>query len=245
MQSKDILAVINKNRLSWQRFHDASKLDEGAKTSYAVKLDFEAKHYKGYPRLPSLPLPMPDEPKMGLGQALGKRCSFRDFTGKKVPLTKMSTLLYYGMGMKGKKGQRFYPSAGGLYPVEAYILSLHTPLSPGLYHYYVRSHLLEELITLPTFDTGSYFAQSWIQNAAFVIILTASIKRGMQKYGERAYRYMMIEAGHIGQTVSLIAPALRLSACAIGGFYDDRLNRLIDLEEGDEEAIYCMAVGRT
>lgn len=250
MQSPDIRSVLHKRDLKWKQFHQSSSLDDTRVHETAKHLlDFEKKHYKGYPRLTSIPLPRPVSiQKFGLRSALQKRSSFRDFTGHEISLPLMSAILYYGTGIKRNQvpgnESRYYPSAGGLYPLETYVISLHTPLPRGVYHYYVRSHLLEELVLMPELKVEEYFAQSWLANAACIIVLTACIKRGLQKYGERAYRYMHIEAGHIGQNISLLSSPLHVGSCAIGGFYDDRLNTLLDVEPGDEEAIYCIAIGK-
>jgi len=63
------------------------------------------------------------------------------------------------------------------------------------------------------------------------------------KYKDRGYRYIFIEAGHLGQNISLVAKNLNLSTCAIGGFIDEELNNLLDIDSQKESVIYIFAVG--
>jgi len=64
----------------------------------------------------------------------------------------------------------------------------------------------------------------------------------MWKYGERGYRYVWLEAGHVGQNLYLIATALGLGAVAIGGFFDAEANHLAELP-ADEQFIYMVCIG--
>jgi SagB-type dehydrogenase family enzyme len=61
------------------------------------------------------------------------------------------------------------------------------------------------------------------------------------KYSDRGYRFALIEAGHAAQNLSLIAEALKLKCCSIGGFLDDELADILELS-GDELALYGIAL---
>ncbi|HEY68776.1 MAG TPA: SagB/ThcOx family dehydrogenase, partial [Thermoflexia bacterium] len=61
---------------------------------------------------------------------------------------------------------------------------------------------------------------------------------------ERAYRYVLLEAGHIGQNLYLAATSMGLGACAVGAFLDDDLNDLLGLDGKDEAALYIISVGK-
>ena len=86
--------------------------------------------------------------------------------------------------------------------------------------------------------------QEFLGEAALVWILTVRLQRVRWKYGERAYRYALLEAGHIAQNVYLAATALGLGACAVGAFLDDDLHRLLGIDGREEFALYLLAVGR-
>lgn len=204
--------------------------------------------YKGYQRMKSIKI-FPDRAlKIRLSDALINRKSNREFNNKKLYFKTISTLLYYSAGINSEKSSnlkyRFYPSAGARYPIEIYLLSINSELPNGLYHYYIKNNLLEELLTFEKLNLNLFFDQDWIKNSGIIIILTGVYKRTTQKYGDRGYRYVLIEAGHLSQNLYLIASALNLSSCAIGGFVDDTLNELLDISNKKEHVIYCLALGR-
>jgi hypothetical protein len=66
---------------------------------------------------------------------------------------KLSSLLYHVAGIREKnefmQANRFYPSAGARYPLEVYPLVFNVKgIKSGIYHYYVKNHLLEYLLQL-------------------------------------------------------------------------------------------------
>jgi len=159
-------------------------------------------------------------------------------------------LLYLADGITAHKygiGFRSAPSAGALYPIEIYpVVNRVTGLEPGIYHYNVRDHALELL------KGGDYrgqlirycLGQEMPGTANVVLILTAIFHRTRWKYRERAYRYVMLEAGHIGQNIYLAATAMGMGACAIGAFLDDPINRLLEVDGVREAVVYLLTVGR-
>jgi SagB-type dehydrogenase family enzyme len=118
-------------------------------------------------------------------------------------------------------------------------------LVPGVYHYaadrrgleLLRRRDLIEQLSEATFDPAT------ISGAAVVFILTGIFSRTYFKYGERGYRFALLEAGHICQNVLLEATALKLGAVPIGGFVDDKINEMLDLDGVDEAAVYLIAAG--
>jgi SagB-type dehydrogenase family enzyme len=79
--------------------------------------------------------------------------------------------------------------------------------------------------------------------AAVVFAWAAVVDRAKQRYGERAYRYIYMDAGHAGQNLHLAATALGLGCCAIGAFFDDEVNAILGLDGLEETAVYLSVVG--
>ena len=75
----------------------------------------------------------------------------------------------------------------------------------------------------------------WGQSAIF--------QRIKWKYGQRAYRYIYLDAGHIAENLALSATSLRLGSCQIGALYDDEINQIIDVDGSEESVIYMSVVG--
>ena len=65
------------------------------------------------------------------------------------------------------------------------------------------------------------------------------------KYGDRGYRHVLAEAGHLAQNLYLISSALGLSCCAMGGYYDEEINNLLDIDGVGESIVYILAIGNS
>ena len=118
-------------------------------------------------------------------------------------------------------------------------------LTPGSYHFNVNQNLLEQL-AMGDFQfniAASALDQSMAKEAAVVFVWTAVVERTKWKYRERGYRYLYLDAGHIGQNLYLAATSLGLGCCTIGAFYDDEVNQLIGVDGKKETAVYLGAVG--
>jgi SagB-type dehydrogenase family enzyme len=209
--------------------------------------------YKVYPNPLSrieLPPPLQAEGK-GIWSTLRERESIRDYEQESLSLEKVSQLLWASQGITRERGEwqfRTSPSAGALYPIETYLaVNRVEELTAGLYHYEVRHHRLAFLREEPLIGaalTRAALGQMMFQKASVILIWTAVVSRSVRKYGERAYRYIYMDAGHVAQNLYLAATALDLASCAVGAFFDDEVNKVLDLDGRDETAIYMATVGR-
>ncbi len=202
--------------------------------------------FKTYPDAPRHVLPPSAPMPVRLDEALNRRRSVRDYADTPISLEALSALLHAAQGITEPSfPKRAAPSAGALYPLEVYVSAQRVAgLAPGLYHYAVREHALERLkddVRRPL--TVACLDQEHVPTAAAVFVLTAIFQRERWKYKGRAYRYILMEAGHVGQNIYLAATALGLGACAIGAFYDDLLNELLGVDGEEEAALYVLTVG--
>ncbi|MEK7597021.1 MAG: SagB/ThcOx family dehydrogenase [Patescibacteria group bacterium] len=248
--SKQLEILLKRPFLAYEKFHSLTNIN--AKQFSVKQLSrsewpetWKKQYFKGYPRLPQVSLPKPNLSPLSLQTILEKRRSKRTFSAIPMSRQSLSTLLYYSAGINqhNRKINRFYPSAGGRFPLEVYVVSTNTQFSKGLYHYYVPSHSLEKLSLLNDFSYKNYFNQKWIEKANSLILITGVFKRNTIKYQNRGYRYILLEAGHIGQNFYLVSTALGLSCCAIGGFADNNFNNLLDIDGINESVLYVLAIG--
>lgn len=206
--------------------------------------------YKVYPDSKRIFLLEPDiHSEKTLDEIFKKRRSIRSFSNIPVSKKQLSYLLWASTGIQREEsGHEFRtaPSAGALYPIETYLVVNNVEDVPkGIYHYNIRGHYLEEL------KTGDYswdiakaaLEQEMCAVAAVVFIWTAIFQRSKCKYGQRAYRYIYLDAGHIAQNLALAAVDLGLGSCQVGAFYDDEVNTIIDVDGVDESVIYMSVVG--
>jgi SagB-type dehydrogenase family enzyme len=167
-----------------------------------------------------------------------------------MSLEELSRLLYYTGGINAERWGhklRAAPSAGALYPIEVYpVVHRVAGLPAGLYHYGVHDHILSSLRTADLSGKIARFGlmQEFLGQANLVLVFTAIFQRLRWKYQERAYRYALLEAGHLGQNVYLAATSMGLGACAVGAFLDDGLNGMLGVDGQREAAIYMLAVGK-
>ncbi len=85
--------------------------------------------------------------------------------------------------------------------------------------------------------------QPYIATAAAVFVITGYYARVNWKYGARAFRYMCMDVGFAGENLYLVAEALGLGACAVAGFIDDALERLLGIDSHDEIPMLLLTVG--
>jgi SagB-type dehydrogenase family enzyme len=203
--------------------------------------------YKTYPGAKRIALPDP-HPYRGLSleEAIEARRSRRTYSGQPLSLAELSRLLYAAQGITQRQGElRAAPSAGALYPIELYAVAHNVAgLEAGIYHYAAPAHELE--LVRPgdwrAAVTRAGLGQGHLGQANVCFILSAVFQRTRWKYHERAYRYVLLETGHIGQNLYLAATSMGLGACAVGSFLDDDLNGLLGLD-GEEEAALVMIAG--
>lgn len=111
------------------------------------------------------------------------------------------------------------PSAGGLHPLETYVVAVDVDgLEPGIYHYHPVEHALRPVHVpdldlrqaLPTFLAG----QQWFADAPLHLIQVARFPRNYWKYRKhpKAYRAVLLDAGHLSQQWMLSATELGLAA---------------------------------
>ena len=204
--------------------------------------------YKDYDDAPFAALPdRPVASTMPLRDAVQRRHSTREYAGTPLSTDAFSALVRHAGGLRdGAAGRRTAPSSGALYPIEVYpVVNAVEGVAPGVYHYDVRRHGLSQL---RAGDVGADVMrygldQDFLATANVVVVLTLIHQRMRFKYRDRSYRYGLIEAGHLGQNLYLVATALGLGACAVGAFHDDGINDLLGVDGREEVAVYLLAAG--
>lgn len=202
--------------------------------------------FKRYQHAKCTPLPEPKPLDGNLWDSVIGRRSCRTYSGRPLEIEQLGTLAFLMHGIQAS-GRRTVPSAGGLYPLELYVISGNvTGRSPGLDHYDPRQHGLTRLASGDFLQNiaEAIFVPEALEGAAAVFVLSAMFGRSKVKYGERAYRFALMEAGHATQNLCLAAEAAGLGACPIGGFIDDQMNDLIHVDGVEEAVLYLGIVGQ-
>jgi len=192
-----------------------------------------------------LPEPKTDE-HMSVARALYLRRSVREYRNEPMTIGEVAQLVWAAQGVTALGGYRTAPSAGALYPLEVYIVVGQVrELAPGVYHYKPAEHTLVKTLDHDVRrELGEAAAeQTWLQNAAMLLVLTARPERTTDKYGAHGLRYIHMEAGHAAQNLALEAVALGLGSVAISAFDGERVRRILALKTS-EEPLYLLSVGK-
>jgi SagB-type dehydrogenase family enzyme len=167
----------------------------------------------------------------------------------KINLKELSYLLGFAFGLnkinRSNDFNRFHPSGGGRYALEYYIfVNKSEDLERGTYHYNIKEHKLEMIKKISKDKSlPKLFAYDWAQEAACYIIITSVFDRLYPKYGERGYRYALLEAGHVGQNLCLLCSDLSISICPIGGTFDVQIENELMLDGHNETVVYSLVLG--
>jgi SagB-type dehydrogenase family enzyme len=193
-----------------------------------------------------LKLPEPQlKSDVSLEESLQNRRSIRQYSNTPLKLEDVSQILWSSQGITSEYGWRTAPSAGGLYPLEVYLIagSVYN-LNSGVYKYISASHSLTLFISKDLREelAGAALDQIPVKIGAIDIVISAVYERTTQKYGERGIRYTHIEAGHAAQNILLQSTALSLGAVPIGAFDDNLVKKLLGMPE-DENPLYIIPVG--
>lgn len=192
-----------------------------------------------------LPPPRLDS-EFSIEKALLLRRSVREYTGDPLTLDEVSQLLWAAQGITDPRGFRTAPSAGGLYPLEIYLVAGDVEnLEAGVYKYRPLGH---ELVKIRSGDLrealcAAALGQTWVKEAAINILIMGVYERTTVKYGDRGIRYVHMEAGHAAQNVCLQATALNLGTVTVGAFQDDQVQQVL-MAPDNEKPLYVMPVGR-
>ncbi len=177
-----------------------------------------------------------------------KRRSTRAYTGESLTLAELKQLLdftyhplhYQEQGLDGS------PDYFDLSLVETFLaVSFVDGLEEGCYYYAPNAQELRQ-IRFKNFRQELHFlclGQELGRDAAVALFHTADLKAAVAAYGDRVYRYLHMDAGHLGQRLNLAAIRLGLGVSGIGGFFDDQVNEVLGIP-ADEAVLYITTLGR-
>jgi SagB-type dehydrogenase family enzyme len=193
-----------------------------------------------------------DIPPVDLRTAIERRRSVRSYLRVPMSLEELSFLLWCTQGVQQIHGSqatfRTVPSAGARHAFETFLLVNDVDgLEPGLYRFLALTHQLQQVDPDPTVAhriTSACFDQQFMLRSSAVFLWTAVPYRMTWRYGERGYRDLHLDAGHVCQNLYLAAEAAGCGVCAVAAFDDDRMNELLGINGTDQFLIYLATVGK-
>lgn len=200
-------------------------------------------------------LPQPNDVKVediSLRQAIERRTSVRNYSSESLSMEELSYMLWCTQGVKEVIREaatfRTVPSAGARHALETYVLVNNVQeLEKGLYRFLPIEHKLVEIDMDKNIADKIKHAcldQSFVKTSAATFIWTAVPYRMAWRYGQRGYRYLHLDAGHVCQNLYLSAESVGCGVCAIGAFLDEEINPALGIDGENEFVIYVATVGK-
>lgn len=174
-----------------------------------------------------------------LEECLRTRRSCHDFGWDPLTGDELLGLCWAGQGITGPGGQRTAPSAGGVHPLELYVVT-----AAGILHYEAEANRLESVgrgDRRPALCTAAQ-SQDVIGLAAATVVIVAVEGRMDPRYGARSRHYELVETGHVAQNVLLAATAMGICATPVGALDDAAVRDVLDLP-ANHTPLYLVAVG--
>jgi len=247
------MATIDKQSLALE-YHESSKVFSGLQLSFTSNTE-----YKIYPNTKATQMTKNNLGTLTSGddnfiKALLLRKSTRSFAPRGVGFDSLSKLLTLSCGMQNARDNepwaRTYASAGARFPIETYAVILSSDeMELGIYHHNIPDNTLE-LVKAGDYseEVNSFYSNQIgqvITKFPCLILFSVILDRTMQMYGERGYRFAMLDAGHMSQNLYLVASYLKLGIVALGGGVesDSKLDEMLRILPNEESVFFGFAVG--
>ncbi|MBL6992184.1 MAG: SagB family peptide dehydrogenase [Bacteriovoracaceae bacterium] len=181
----------------------------------------------------------------------GKVCeTVRKFSLEGIKQDKFKDFIMDCIGGCNEEGVYYnFPSGGDLRPLRFYFLIENVEaFKRDIYFYEIGSNSLIPQKVDPIILDGivENFSQGGIiDHGGFYLLISANYYQSILKYSARGLRYIFMEAGHVMQNFYMISKKYSLGVTAIGGYPEELLNKLLNLDTVSESVIYCAAIGLT
>lgn len=267
------LAHLDRDVALSRRYHEHSKLHvrhralpvvDGAAMSPGVQ-NLLAAATRDY-RYTSTTVPLvPTAPaeRRTLAELLATRRSAAQFSGTAIDLGTLAYILLAAYGVTGRLrpsppapgsdqpatrsvGLRATPSAGGLHSNDVFVLvEAVQGVEPGLYYFHPDLRCLQSVdprLRVSDLAQTTGYAER-VRSAAAVVLLAGAFSRNQWKYWERGYRMVLLDCGHLAQSLTVAATEADVVAHPIGGFVDDQVNAMLGLDGIDDAVLHLLLLG--
>lgn len=223
-------------------YHEATSYQRNAMAGAYLDWSNQPGVFKRYPNAPKVPLPTELEfPSVGMQELM--RDHHASKTSPVWDLEKLSGILRLTCAITAKSshpgGDFFYrstPSAGALYPCEIYLAASGIKgLPAALYHYNLEEHSLVKLRPLEPQESGG--------SCSLIFFISVIFFRSSWKYRERAYRYLLLDSGHVLENLILALKATCTPHRTLLDFQDEKVNSFLGLESREEVCLAMVEAG--
>ncbi|HON81481.1 MAG TPA: SagB/ThcOx family dehydrogenase [Methanoregulaceae archaeon] len=191
-------------------------------------------------------------PEMPVRKALENWEPVGFFSRSSLTMKELSYLLWCMQGERKLDGSltriRNVPSSGERHPIDTYFVAGEIEdLPTGIYHYLPGTHriaAIREDSDIP-FSMGTASMNfKVITRASVTFLWIASPHRSVWALGNRGYRSIFIETGHICQALIMASACIGCRVHPIDLFHDQMMVQLMGLDPESQWPLYVAAVGR-
>ena len=233
--------------LTSREYHQLTSYQRNQMPHYSLDWTNQPSTFKAYPNIELIPLPREvqhDNEK--LSNLL--KCSCKKNDAVALGIADLSRILSLAYSITGRAtyGDEYHyyrsvASAGALYPVEIYVATHDVEgMQDGLYHFSIAGH---GLVPLRSEDisgwVADYLNETSEKHPLLTFFFTTIFFRSAWKYRKRAYRYHLLDTGHLIENLAVVLKAQGLYCCLSYDFDDQVVNRMLGLDETRE---VCLAV---
>jgi nitroreductase len=189
--------------------------------------------------------PLAAHPLDDLERAFRSRRSTREFGTTPLTTIQLERLAHSVAG----GGQRTFASAGGIYAVQIIFALIN--VADDLHGKAVRVVSRDSVVGLaPICETPAWQEMAWkfgclpeLSHPGLVAVVCIDLEAMVAKYGERAGRFALIEAGHAAQNLTLRAAADELACYELGGYADNSLLPTLGIVRGGLRTASVLMIG--
>jgi SagB-type dehydrogenase family enzyme len=235
---------------SGKDYHFATSYDRYGMKGHRLDWPNQPRVYKTYDGIDPIPLPEVSQfPETSLWTLTKKQTQTGSGTALNLErLSQIFTLSFSLTAKSRQSGYEFYyrsvASAGALYPNELYLGAYAVDgLDAGIYHYGIHNRMLSPLRS-GTFGrvTAKAVAEPEVDEISACFFITGIFFRSAWKYRARAFRYVLLDAGHLLENLLLALKALRLPFSVHYDFDDRQVGKLLGLDGKREACLVCVMV---
>ncbi|MFT7561260.1 MAG: SagB-type dehydrogenase family enzyme [Flavobacteriales bacterium] len=250
----------------FELFHESTKYDRHTIGIYSPNIARylsqdatilnASRNYKVLENTVKIRLPQTNEVQSSLAESLELRKSCRSFSDDPISDLKLSTILKNSLASTRKlidkssgaeTHARPYPSGGGLYPIDIYLIIRNIEgISACVAHYDARSHsisILNNSINDPALKKTFLLEAEQYKHVPVIVVFTSVTQRSTAKYGNRGYRLALLEAGHAAQNISLSCASEHVGCTAWASYFDDEVNELLGIDGVNESVVHTLLLG--
>ncbi|MGK7910739.1 MAG: SagB/ThcOx family dehydrogenase [Synechococcus sp.] len=183
-----------------------------------------------------------------LANTILHRRSTRQFTGGNIDIDRLRQLLDFAYQPEHYRDQGLDPQPDYFDAslIETFVVANGVEgLDDGCYYYAAHAQQLRQ-IRFKSFRQDVHYlclGQDLGRDAAVAIVHTADLEQAVQRHGDRGYRYLHLDAGHLGQRINLAAVRLKLGVSGIAGFFDNLVNEVLGIPP-EEAVLYITTIGQ-